>query len=229
MPLNYQHYIFDLDNTLYPASNSFFERQLENMSRFIVKKLKISKSEADFLREDYYHTYGTTMHGLMKNHAIDPAEFLAYIDELPLDDLRVDTVLIDRLEAIKCQGRHISVFTNGSRFHAYRVMDRLELNRVFDDVVTLECTGLIPKPDIRAYHYCCSHLHIDPENAVFFEDSSHNLITAKTLGMATVLIKTDETSHARFIAHPEIDYFTKDILSFFDADFLDFRGGRLNE
>ncbi|WP_119343629.1 pyrimidine 5'-nucleotidase [Facilibium subflavum] len=220
MPFSFQHYVFDLDNTLYPSSCSFFDLQLENMSDFIQQKLDISRHEADFLREDYYHSFGTTMHGLMANHGIDANEFLAAIDDLPLDRLQPDNPLLEKLSYLQNQGKHLSIFTNGSRFHAHRVMKKLKLDTIFEDVVTLECTGLIPKPKEEAFLYCFEHLKIDPQQAVFFEDSSHNLITAKAFGMKTVLVNADDTAHARFIAHPEIDYFVDDVESFFQRQFL---------
>ena len=223
MHLSFQHFVFDLDNTLYSANSTFFDLQLRNMSDFIVEKLKVTRKEADFLREEYYHSFGTTMHGLMHNHAIDPDEFLAVIDNVPLERLQLDGELITLLNDLQLQGKHLSVFTNGSLLHATRVMSRLTLDKLIKDVVTLECTGFVPKPHPKAYRYCFDKLKIDPKQAVFFEDSSHNLIPAKQMGMTTVLVNADDTAHARFIAHPEIDYFVEDVSSFLKGQFLEKR------
>lgn len=223
MHLEFKHFVFDLDNTLYSASSAFFDLQLRNMSDFIVEKLKVTRKEADFLREEYYHSFGTTMHGLMHHHAIDPYEFLAVIDNVPLERLRLDDELLGMLNDLKSKGKHLSIFTNGSLYHADRVMSKLSLNQVIEDVVTLECTGLVPKPDPKAYQFCFERLNIDPKKAVFFEDSSHNLIPAKQMGMATVLVNADDMAHARFIAHPEIDYFVQDVPSFLKGEFLEKR------
>ena len=223
MQHNFKHYAFDLDNTLYHASSEFFDLQLQKMSDFIQEKLNISRLEADFLRDDYYHSFGTTMHGLIHNHNIDPYEFLQVIDNIPLTRLTPNDQLLSMLQTLRRQGKHLSIFTNGSRFHAKRITERLKLNSVIDDVATLECTGLIPKPQKEAYLYFFDKFQIDPKEAVFFEDSSHNLIPAKKLGMSTVLVNADTTAHARFIAHPEIDYFVEDVESFLQGRYIEIR------
>ncbi|WP_100551423.1 pyrimidine 5'-nucleotidase [Caedibacter taeniospiralis] len=223
MNLNFKHFVFDLDNTLYSASSTFFDLQLSNMSDFIVEKLKVTRKEAEFLREEYYHSFGTTMHGLMHHHGVDPYEFLAVVDNVPLERLQLNDELLGLLSELKLKGKHLSIFTNGSLYHANRVMSKLTLDKIIHDVVTLECTGLVPKPNPEAYQYCFDRLSIDPRQAVFFEDSSHNLIPAKQMGMTTVLVNADDTAHARFIAHPEIDYFVEDVSSFLKGEFLEKR------
>ena len=71
-----------------------------------------------------------------------------------------------------------------------RVMKQLELDKVgFDGIVTIDSTSQMPKPDIRAYEYLFDKFNIKPEESIFFEDSSHNLITADKLNMSTVLIE----------------------------------------
>lgn len=220
MSLHFKHYIFDLDNTLYHSSSAFFNQQLEKMSSFICDLLKVTKAEADFLRDDYYRSYGTTMHGLIHNHGIQAEKFLSTIDAVPLDRLQPDEALLALLLQLKQAGKQLCVFTNGSDYHARRVMKKLQLDQIIEDVVTLESTGLIPKPDKRAYQHLLKTLNIEPTDAVFFEDSSHNLIPAKALGMQTVLVNADETAHARFIAHKEIDLLVEDIEHYFNRKYL---------
>ncbi|MBK2124277.1 pyrimidine 5'-nucleotidase [Fangia hongkongensis] len=215
-----KHYIFDLDNTLYHSSSQFFNQQLEKMSEFIQLKLKLPKLEADFLRDDYYTTYGTTMHGLMANYHIDPKEYLSVVDDVSLDRLLPNNKLLNLLRNLKLEGAHLSIFTNGSDYHADRVMRQLNLDKVIEDVVTLQSTSLVPKPDMRAYEYIISKFNINPANATFFEDSSHNLIPAKVLGMETVLINADDTAQARFVAHPEIDLLVENVESYFKGEYL---------
>nr|WP_275667754.1 HAD family hydrolase [Fastidiosibacter lacustris] len=137
-------------------------------------KLKVPRKEADFLREKYYRSFGTTMHGLMYHHNINPYEFLKVVDNVPLESLQLDNELLTFLNVLKENGKHLSIFTNGSRYHAGRVINKLGLHQVIQDVVTLECTGLIPKPNIKAYQYCFDVLKITPNKAVFLK--THHII-----------------------------------------------------
>ena len=223
MPFNFQHYVFDLDNTLYSSKSSFFNLQLEKMSDYIQYKLNVPRSRADFLREDYYEQYGSTMHGLMINYNIDHREFMTAIDDVPLDLLQPDLTLLQRLNQLKEQGKHLSIFTNASKHHAFRVMEKLNIDQVFNDIVTLECTDLVPKPRQEAFQYCFNKLSIDPQKAVFFEDSYHNLVAAKEFGMKTVLVNANVRSSEDYSNNPEIDYFVDDIESFFKKDFIQTR------
>ena len=74
-------------------------------SDFIIKKLNIPRKEADFLREEYYHSFGTTMHGLMHHHNVDPYEFLRVIDDVPLERLQVDIKLLRELSNLRKKGK----------------------------------------------------------------------------------------------------------------------------
>ena len=63
-------WIFDLDNTLYPASSNLFDQISKNMTRYIVRELKVNFDDAYMIQKTYFKEYGTTMRGLMKNHQI---------------------------------------------------------------------------------------------------------------------------------------------------------------
>ena len=43
------------------------------------------------MREQYFVTFGTTLNGLRANHGVDPEEYLAFVHDIPLDRLLVET------------------------------------------------------------------------------------------------------------------------------------------
>ena len=77
-------WIFDLDNTLYPASSGLFPQVQERMNAYIARLLDVSLEEAKALRAQYFREHGTTMHGLMAVHRIDPHEFMAFVHDVDL-------------------------------------------------------------------------------------------------------------------------------------------------
>ena len=66
--IDFTHWFFDLDNTLYCANSGIFDQIHKKMGEFISKNLKVSLKEAKFLQKKYFIENGTTLYGLMINH-----------------------------------------------------------------------------------------------------------------------------------------------------------------
>ncbi|AIT08973.1 haloacid dehalogenase [Candidatus Francisella endociliophora] len=214
-------YIFDLDNTLYSYKNGLFDSQLKRMSEYVRLKLDISDTEkADSIRDELYYEFGSTMLGMMRYHNIDYKEFLNYIDDIEIDHFKPNEKLNSIINELR-RNHRTYIFTNASNFHTYRVLHQLGLADSFDGVLTLEDTGLVAKPKYKYFEIGRYRFNIDLNNAIFFEDSSHNLITAKHLGMETVLIHADDSkSAANFHDNVEIDYYVADVESFFEGRYI---------
>src|SRR5262249_3783006 len=118
-------WIFDLDNTLYPASCRLFEQVQRRMNEYICERLEVTPEEAAELRRTYFHEHGTTMNGLMRVHNIDPHEFLAFVHEVDLACVPPDPGLVSALGRLA--GRKI-VHTSGSSRHTARLLDQRRLS-----------------------------------------------------------------------------------------------------
>src|ERR1051326_6177647 len=81
-------WIFDLDNTLYSPRSDIFPQIHKRMSLFIMRRFGLDEERASKKREDYFYTYGTTMRGLMAEHAVDPLEFMDFVHEVDLSALQ---------------------------------------------------------------------------------------------------------------------------------------------
>src|SRR5260221_5170225 len=77
-------WIFDLDNTLYPADCNLFAQVDQKMGEFIARYLGVPFVYARHLQKVYYRQFGTTLCGLMKVHRMDPKPFLDYVHDLDL-------------------------------------------------------------------------------------------------------------------------------------------------
>ncbi|MEM8615647.1 MAG: pyrimidine 5'-nucleotidase [Pseudomonadota bacterium] len=214
-------WVFDLDNTLYPASCDLFAEIDQRMTDFVARFLRLSRSEARTIQKQYYAEYGTTLNGLMSLHGMDPADFLAHVHEIDLSPLPRDLGLKASIEALP--GRKY-VYTNGSRRHADRVTAYMGIDACFNGQFGIEDSDYQPKPAPAAYDRFCETFDIDPERAVFFEDLARNLAPASDLGFATVLVQSDKDwSHEPQSARPSqigddlprhIDYVTRDLPDF---------------
>ena len=100
---NIRYWIFDLDNTLYSGDTKVFGQVDKKMSKYISQKLNISIDEAKKTQKKYFHQYHTTLNGMIKNHKIDPNEFLDFVHDIDIDFLKEDKKL--NLELKKLNGK----------------------------------------------------------------------------------------------------------------------------
>src|SRR5579864_5409385 len=118
-------WIFDLDNTLYPASCRLFDQVQRRMTEFICDRLEVTVEAAAELRRRYFREHGTTLRGLMTRDDIDPNEFLAYGQDVDLSGVPPVPARATALKQL--DGRKIA-HSNGSVGNAERLLNHLELS-----------------------------------------------------------------------------------------------------
>jgi putative hydrolase of the HAD superfamily len=201
-------WIFDLDNSLYPASADLFALIDIRMGEFIQQLLGCEHDEARRLQKRYFREHGTTLAGLMSAHGVQPREFLDYVHDIELARITADPRVVDALDRLP--GRKF-VFTNGDEAYARRVLDRLGLANAFDGLHDIHAMNYVPKPDPRAYRAMCDRHSIAPERALFVEDMARNLAPAKALGMTTVWVDNGSEQASHGADSGFIDYRIADI------------------
>src|SRR5277367_5144444 len=83
-------WIFDLDNTLYPASSDLFAQIDGKMTAYVQELTGLGWDDARKLQKTYYRDHGTTLNGLMHHHGVDPEEFLDAVHDIDLAVLTPD-------------------------------------------------------------------------------------------------------------------------------------------
>lgn len=182
-------WIFDLDNTLYPASCNLFAQVDKKMTVYIAEFLRVNLDQASKIRKSYYRDYGTTMSGMMTLHDMEPSEFLEYVHDIDLRGVPSNPELDKALS--KLSGRKI-IYTNGTTSHAERVLKQLSIYHHFEETFDIISANYIPKPFPKPYELLIESYQINPSKTVMVEDLIRNLIPAATLGMATVWVKSDQ-------------------------------------
>ena len=201
-------WIFDLDNTLYPASANLFERIDARMTAYVARLLDLDRDAAFRVQKDYFHRHGTTLAGLMADHGVDPHAFLADVHDIEMDVLEHDAPLAAAIARLP--GRKL-VFTNGDRPYALKVLERLGLGQSFEAVHDIHAMDLVPKPAPSAYAGLCAAFDIDPTRALFVEDMARNLAPAKAIGMVTIWVKNGSEA-GNHDHHPDFIDFETDHL-----------------
>ncbi len=205
MPPAFAHidtWIFDLDNTLYPARANLFALIDAKMTDYVARLLDLDAVAARRVQKQHFLNHGTTLAGLMAEHEIDPADFLTYVHDIEMDVLEENAPLAAALA--KLPGRKL-VFTNGDKPYALKVLDRLGLGASFEAVHDIHAMDLVPKPAASAYAGLCAAFGIDPTRALFVEDMARNLKPAKAIGMTTVWVDNgSEQDHDRDRAYVDV-------------------------
>src|SRR3546814_20555770 len=87
-------WIFDRDNTLYPASTNLFARIDERIGAYVARLFGCDPIEARRIPKDYFHRPGATVAGLMAEHASAPTDSLADVHYIAIDQLERDAPLV---------------------------------------------------------------------------------------------------------------------------------------
>lgn len=185
---NWSHietWLFDLDNTLYPARYDLFPQVERRIGEFVARELGISRKEARRIQRGFFHEYGSTMRGMMTVHGTDPHAFLAHVHDIDVSVLPASPGLAAALGGLP--GRKF-IYTNASADHAERVMEQLGVRPHFDGIFDIHAADFLPKPHIESFEALVSRFAIDATRAVLFEDIARNLVPAAQLGMTTVWV-----------------------------------------
>jgi putative hydrolase of the HAD superfamily len=192
-------WLFDLDNTLYPIDSDLGRQVESRVTDYVVAVSGLPRAEAFVLQKRYLADHGLSLTGLMLDYGVDPDVFHAQFQDLSLESLAHDAPLQAALASLP--GRRL-IFTNADGHHAQRVMERLGIADLFDDVFHIGSADFAPKPSPLAFQRIMAAHAIVPAVTAFFEDSERNLAPAASLGMTTVLVGPHAAaSTADFVHH----------------------------
>lgn len=207
-------WIFDLDNTLYPASSRLFEQVQARMNDYICTRLAVTLDEAAALRRKYFQEHGTTMHGLMAVNRVDPHEFMAFVHDVDLSVVPANPELIAALEGLS--GRKL-VYTNGSVPHAENLLKHLGITHCFNDIFDIVASEFAPKPAMAPFRAFVERYGVAPTRALMIEDMAKNLAPAAELGMTTAWVRTAVDWAAIASDADYIHYVVDDLAGFLGA------------
>jgi putative hydrolase of the HAD superfamily len=178
-------WVFDLDNTLYPAECDLFSQVSFRMGAFIAKHFSLDLDAARQLQKRYFLKYGTTLRGLMTEQGVQPHAFLDYVHDIDFSKVEPSPALAAALSRLP--GRKV-VFTNASTKYTEMVLGRLGIEDHIDGIFDIEAAAFAPKPDPATYLKMLEHFAAHPQKALMVEDIARNLKPAAELGMKTAWV-----------------------------------------
>jgi putative hydrolase of the HAD superfamily len=178
-------WVFDLDNTLYPADCDLWPKIDQRITAFMIHLFGLDGLSARALQKYYYRRYGTTLRGLMVDHSVRAEDFLDFVHDIDRSSLLPNPSLAEAIAALP--GRKL-ILTNGSRDHARLTAEALGVAAIFEDIFDIVAAELIPKPELATYERFIERHEVNPKTSAMFEDIERNLRVPHEKGMTTALV-----------------------------------------
>jgi putative hydrolase of the HAD superfamily len=184
------HILFDVDNTLYNASNGLFDEMARRMILFLARYFSISEEEARALRTTYGARYGTTLGGLVIEGGLaDPEVYIREVHPENVEDyIQKDSALRPMLVSLPYPK---SIFTNSPKEHALRILEHLEIADCFEEVFDIRFCHFIGKPVRDSYERVLVKLGKRPQEVLLVDDIPKYLENYAALGGPVLLVKED--------------------------------------
>ena len=197
-----RYILFDLDNTLYPASSSLGTHFEESINDYVARLLAVSPAEALRLRREEARPYGTTLRWLIEVHdfdriddymaAVHPVDIAGYLEPNPGLGSILRSIPVPR-----------SILTNSPAEHALRVLDFFGIADAFEHVFDLRYNSFVGKPDKSVYTRILDAVGHTPEETLFIDDVPGYLEPFREIGGHTLLI--DELKRHTDGDHPVLE------------------------
>ena len=169
--------LFDLDNTIYPASSGLMQSIDQRIGEFVQRSLGLSEEEALRLRRHYYAEFGTTLRGLQHHHQyVETESYLQYVHDLALEAFLVSDERLDAMLAA-LNARKV-IFTNSPREHAERVLKTLGIAHHFERIFDLRYFDFVAKPEPAAYVRVLQELGVGNAGMVRFDRASGHCLSS---------------------------------------------------
>jgi len=186
-----KYILFDLDNTLYPASSRVEHAFNNRIVTYVAKFMGISVEKADELRAKGFIEHGTTVSWLIAEHGLKDIE--DYLDWIHMKDIgNYITPNPDLAAMLKRVTIPRSILTNAIREHAERVLEALGIRHEFEKIFDIRDYNFSNKPSPIAYNTALSVINVPVENILFVDDNIHFMQPFIDLGGQVLLIDEEQ-------------------------------------
>ncbi len=201
-----QYILFDLDNTLYPASSKVEHAFNQRIIEFVARYLSLTMEEADELRAKGFIAHGATISWLIAEHGLTDIE--AYLDWIHMKDIGDYITLNPELAAmLRRLPFRRSILTNAVREHAERVLEALGIRQEFEQIFDIRDYNFQNKPALQSYRTALDAIRIPAEQVLFIDDNINFMQPFIDLGGQVLLI--DEDGKHAGSPYPTIRYITE--------------------
>lgn len=182
-----RHILFDIDNTLYPASSLMDKKIADRMFGFIADFLSLPLPEAIALQRQRRKYYGTTLEWLEAEYGfVDRAYYFSVVHPpSELEELTPDPQLRSFLQSL---GLPMTILTNAPMEHAERVLNFFNIADLFLNVFDITYHNGIGKPKAQCFLRTLNAVHKTVDETLFADDCLDYVQGFAALGGFAVLV-----------------------------------------
>jgi len=186
--------LFDLDNTLYPASAGVLKEMNRRIAWFVAEYFGVDFDEAEGMRKGKAAMFGTTLQWLRICHGLyDPEPFIQMVHPANMNEwVSPDAELREFLLNLPVD---YALFTNSPREHALRTLDALGVSDLFPRIWDLRRLGYRGKPHRDSYERILGDLGLRAGEALLVDDSQANIRGFEKLGGRVLHVQDMPVSH----------------------------------
>lgn len=184
--MKFKHLLFDMDNTLYPASSDMDKGITRRMLECVADFFHCDMEEALKLRSERIVHYSTTLEWLRAEGMSDIEGFLSHVHpDNEADELQPQPKLRDFLLSLNMP---MSILSNAPHEHADRVLAKLGVADLFKAVTDIRDAGFNGKPYPGSYLAALNKVGADIESTLFLDDMQKYTDGWVALGGTAILI-----------------------------------------
>ena len=184
--MKYKHLLFDMDNTLYPASSDMDKGITRRMLECVAQYFGCDIQRAMELRAEGIVHYSTTLEWLRAEGMTDFEGFLRHVHpDNEADELLPQPRLRDFLVSLPYPK---SILTNAPHEHSDRVLEKLGVADLFMCVTDIRDANFYGKPYPDAYFAALKKAGTTIEETLFLDDMQKYTDGWAALGGTAVLI-----------------------------------------
>lgn len=189
--MKFQHLLFDLDNTLYPASSTMNDLIQIRMLECVAEQFHCTIEEARALKKERIVHYSTTLEWLRSEGLTDVEGFLAHVH--PADEAESLKPIAGLREYLQSLPLPMSILTNSPIEHAQRVVEKLGIADLFVAITDIRDAGFKGKPYSNSYLAALAKVGgtATVENTLFLDDMRKYTDGWCALGGTSILIGDD--------------------------------------
>ena len=198
MSLSIEYILFDLDNTLYSSRWGLEQAVSRRANHYVAEYLDIPLEEATALRKERIIKggWGTTLEWLCAEHSLGGTElerYLAYIHpENEADTLLPDPALYDLLFSFSSRNIPIGILTNSPLEHAKRIINKLGVEDLFQNIFDIRRNGFNGKPRADVYRRVHKELGVTAPSCLLVDDVPRYVEGYLAIGGTGVLFDEDK-------------------------------------
>ena len=184
--MKYKHILFDMDNTLYPASSAMNDGITRRMLECVADFFGCDMEKAIELRRERIIHYSTTLEWLRSEGMTDVEGFMAHVHpDNEADELLPQPGLRDFLLSLPLP---MSVLTNAPHEHADRVLEKLGIADLFVSVTDIRDANFFGKPYPDAFEAVLRKAGSSVQDTLFLDDMQKYTDGWAAMGGTAVLI-----------------------------------------